>query len=109
MSTRDLILIMIAIIISGVIIGGCVLIASEPQNNDGNVTVVNNNTTNNTTSVDNLTEDIPQQNNYKSSEYPKHIIQSDGNEYDDAGPSYSESERYRGEPTDAQIVGSYGI
>lgn len=79
MSTRDLILIMVAIIISGVIIGGCVLIASEPQNNDSNITVVNNNTTNNTTQLNTSTgEDT----GYTYSKQSDSYVKNNGETYD---------------------------
>lgn len=79
MSTRDLILIMVAIIISGVIIGGCVLIASEPQNNDSNVTAVNNNTTNNTTQLNTSTgEDT----GYTYSKQSDSYVKNNGETYD---------------------------
>ena len=79
MSTRDLILIMVAIIISGVIIGGCVLIASEPQNNDSNVTAVNNNTTNNTTQLNTSTREDT---GYTYSKQSDSYVKNNGETYD---------------------------
>lgn len=80
MSTHDLILIMVAIIISGVIIGGCVLIASEPQDNDSNVAVVNNNTTNNTTELN--TSSTGDDTGYTYSKQSDSYVKNNGETYD---------------------------
>ncbi len=115
MNNKELILIICTILCAGCIIAGAILLSNNtPIEHDNNISNVTNNTTNLTVNSTNITNHTEENNdNYKpittqkaqsSSEYPKHVVQADGNEYDDAGPGYSEGERYRGNPTDAPIT-----